>query len=127
MRRFLLLFCVVMLVCSVAVGQAATTTKTTTKDKPAATEKKAPATDTKAPAAAKKAPAAEMVDINSASKEDLMKLNGIGDAYAAKIIEGRPYKAKNQLVSKKILPQGVYDKVSSQIIAKQTAPAKPKK
>jgi DNA uptake protein ComE-like DNA-binding protein len=68
-------------------------------------------------AEAKKTP--ELIDINTATAEQLQAIPGIGDAYSAKIIKGRPYKAKNELVQKKILPQGVYDKVKDQIIAKQ--------
>jgi DNA uptake protein ComE-like DNA-binding protein len=64
------------------------------------------------------------IDINSASKQELMTIPGIGDAYAQKIIDGRPYKAKNQLVQKKIIPQATYDKISDQIIAKQSASEK---
>jgi competence protein ComEA len=77
-----------------------------------------------APPASKDKPAAAMkmepVDINSASEADLKMLPGIGDAYAKKIVEGRPYKRKDELVQKKVVPQATYDKIKDQIVAKQT-------
>jgi len=69
----------------------------------------------------KRAPA---VDINSASKEDLMKLPGVTEDIAEKIVEGRPYKTKAELLSKKMVTKAQYSKIRNKVIAKQEAPAK---
>ena len=62
------------------------------------------------------------LDINTATPEQLKAFSGIGDAYATRIIAGRPYTAKNQLVQKGVIPQATYDKIKDNIIA-----SKPKK
>jgi competence protein ComEA len=91
------------------------------QDTSAAGAHKAPTTAVKEHAATSVSttPAAERIDINSASKDSIMTLKGIGDAYAAAIIQGRPYKSKRELVDRKIIPAATYTKIKDKIIAKQ--------
>jgi len=109
MKRFTQGLLGAALILSVAIGVAhAQATQTTPPKKPA----------TAGTQTASK-PAAALMDINSATKEQLMTLPGIGDAYAAKIIAGRPYKNKTELKTKKVVPAAEYTKIEKLIIAKQ--------
>ena len=105
-----------------AQGAAKSTTQSTASSTKPAPSKAPAASSTKASTSD-----ADKLDINSASKEDLMKLSGIGDAYAAKIIAGRPYHTKRDLLTRKIVPQATYNTISDKIIAHAATGAVAKK
>jgi competence protein ComEA len=74
---------------------------------------------TKSSATSTSSTSTNLIDINTASQDELKALPGIGDAYSAAIVKNRPYTNKRQLVSKKVIPQATYDKIADRVVAKQ--------
>ena len=71
------------------------------------------------------APAASLIDINSASRDDLMTLDGIGEVRADAIIRARPFKAKTELVERRLIPESLYDKIADKVMARPPPGATP--
>jgi DNA uptake protein ComE-like DNA-binding protein len=108
---------------ALALGLLASTPSMAQSTQPAAKSDKMAPAGKMAPAASSSKMAApaksDKIDINTATKEELMAFKGIGDKYSDKIIAGRPYAKKDQLVSKNILPEATYKKLADKIIATQ--------
>ncbi|CEJ10670.1 ComEA family DNA-binding protein [Phreatobacter sp. AB_2022a] len=104
------------LAAAMAGGAFAQATQPATPARPAAP----PAATSPAPARPAATPQAALIDINSATRAELMTLTGIGEARADAIIRGRPYRGKDDLPRRNIIPQSVYDGIKDKIIARQS-------
>ena len=117
----------VALIGGVLMGASfAQSTNANTKTQQTGSSAKTAQTPTQSGKSATKVPAPKLIDINSATVEQLKTLPGINDGLAQKIVEGRPYRVKTDLVRKNTIPQAAYNKIAGLVIAKQTTAPKPK-
>jgi len=107
LTRILIAVFAVSLMTGLAIGQSKTSTATGNKTATTAKAENQPTADK------------DLLDLNTATKEQLSALPGIGDVYSQKIIDNRPYKAKTDLVRKKVIPGATYKKISSKVVARQ--------